>query len=430
MNNFISAGNMAAVLRDVDAAARAGPPQLAHAVQADEPPVRQVVYNAMVDIARDPVYAEMAVDELNALTVEIATDFYARIAEQRGSAAALDVQRLPEHATEPSTEHNTEYGAERGGISSIANLEFPSEAAPAAPARAPPSGSVIRCLSIDSHDRDVHLRPDRYAFTCDFAEPVRGVISARTRAVVLPTVQHTVNSSHLLLVIAEFPSAYSHNASDVVRRAFSKLIPRSQYASDGGRVYTVLEPIADDHRVFAPPLPALSRLSVSLLRPDGEPVCRARDDFTVRAVELGSGDGGPGGAATYTLTLNTAFATHEFREQDAVVVRGCATGNAAFDDYMNRAGGHVVLSVVGEEPASAIGRTTVVIRHAGAMGQHGLWEPAPGADDVFPPGDGRLDLTGSRVAILNLSVQISITLEVECAHAAPDAGAGALPGAL
>ena len=418
MAQFISAENMRAVLTSFYTAVRAEGSGLLGVVDEDRPPVRKVVYNAMVDIARDPAYAGLHVDELNATTVEIAVDFYSRLAAQR--ARARDAQRMPEHGAlavstakaDPLPSDPLGAPVTNGGSSML----LPPSQDPTIGTDSSNGASVVRCLSIDSHDRDTTIFPARYAFTYELAEPVRRVQSAAARAVVLPVVQHTINCPHLLLVIDELPSAYSHNASDVVRRAFSKVIPKSQYSSNGGRAYTVLEPIADDKRTFDPPLPSISRLSVRLLRPDGDPVSPARDDLTIVEIELGSGDGGPGGAATYTLHTDTAFETREFGEGDIVTLRGSRTGNAAFDDYINRDGGHVVLSVVGEEPASAIGRTTVVIRHAGSMGAHGLWEPAPGADDVFTPGGGQLNLAATPLRITNLSVQMSVTLELECAH--------------
>lgn len=409
---FISADNMRNVLTALGDRIRDGDDDLLVAIESGRPPVRQAVYQMMVDMSQDTAYIGLSVDEMNRIATDSVVQFYKEIARQHAKelqtqqvvatdeGLGTDVAPTPQPRA-PNAALSTAAGAVPGVTDSAAWYK--------------PDKGTAWCLSIDGQDRNTRLYPTRYAFTYDLAEAARGVMSAVTKAVVLPVVYHTINCPFLLLVIDEFPSAYAINASDVVRRAFSKVIPKSQYSAQGGRTYTVLEPVANDKRAFDPPLPSLGRLTASLIRPNGDLVSMSRDDFSVVRMELGYDGGGPGGAATYTLTMNTAYQTDEFVPGDLVVMTGCTTGNVAFDGYINRDAGHEILGVVGEEPQAAIGRTTVVIRRAGEMNSIGIWEPFESAEDVFDD-DKRLLLADSPVRILNRSVQMSITLEVECVH--------------
>lgn len=411
---FISAENMRTVLAALGDRIRNEDDDVLLAVESGRPPVRQAVYEIMVDMSQDAAYTGLSVEEMNGVAADSVLNFYKEIARQHVNT--IQTQRSAGAGFDRARDADTTF-AEPQPRAPIAPV---SEAAGAIPGVTESAAwyktdkATVWCLSIDGQDRDTRLYPARYAFTYDFAEAARGVMSAVAKAIVLPVVHHTINCPFLLLVIEEFPSAYAVNGSDVVRRAFSKVIPKSQYSARGGRTYTVLEPVANDRRVFDPPLPSLGRLTARLIRPSGDLVSMSRDDFNIVKIELGFDGGGPGGAATYTLTMNTAYQTDEFMAGDLVVMTGCNTGNVAFDGYIDRNEGHEILGVVGEEPQTAIGRTTIVIRRAGEMNGFGIWEPMNAAEDVFDA-DKRLLLTDP-IRILNRSVQMSVTLEVECVH--------------
>ena len=412
MARFIGLENMRIVLDALGQRVRNSDDGVLQAIESGSAPMRQVVYDVMLDMAQDEAYSGLPVERMNQLAVDTAARFYEQLADEMDSVRQTQqiapLPRGPTVVPEPSA---------------------PFQVVPANETSAPgvtgpmyggkPATTTIQCISIDGQDRDVRAYPDRYAFTYDLDSAIRTISSVVTSTVVLPVVDQTINCPYLLLVVDQLPGAYSYNASSSVRGALTKLVPKSQWSSHGGREYTILEPCANDKRTYDPPIASLARLSIRLLRPNGQVVSMARDGMTVVDVA----PGGPGGLATYTLTMNRAVHRREFRQEDVVVMSGCATGNSAFDSYMNRAEGHVVLVAAAPNPSAqdstnVDGVITIVIKRAGSLDPAtGQEEATPGADAVFEGGSS-LDLGESPIAIINLSVQMSITMEAECSYSA------------
>lgn len=407
MARFIGVDNMRTVLAELEPRVRESTSGVIRMIEAGTPPVRQVVFDVMVDIAQDDAYRDLSVDEMNEEVVDTVMRFYEQLAADQEVSRASQTMATSAQGTRaqpalpaPNPTLNTMREGARPGISVPL---FDGE----------PETTVTRCISIEGGHRDTTLFPQRYRFAYDLAEPIRSVSSVVTSAIVLPVVHHTINATHLLLMVEELPSAYSFNSGDVVRRAFSKLVPKSQYSAvhtgANPRQYVVLEPIATETRTFDPPIPSLSRFTVSLVRPNGQAVSDSKDDIVIASMALGNM---LAAFTTYTLKATKAFRAHEVQEDDLVVLSGCDSGNADLDAYINRPEGHVVVAdpLAGAGPVAGV---SITISESGHMDDAGNMVPMPGTRDVFGAHNIK---DGLQIRVLNVSTQMSITLEAKCAH--------------
>jgi hypothetical protein len=224
--------------------------------------------------------------------------------------------------------------------------------------------------------------------------------------VVLPVKDNSVNAPFLLLAIEELPGLYQNNASDHLRRAFTKLVPSNVYASSRGRSYAVLTPCCDDSRTFEHPIASMSRVSLKLMRPNGVIMSECQDTLRVSKVSVSS-DG------NWILTTGTFWHQSEFEVGDIVYVSDVRTGIHAFDAFINRKSGHEVLER-GLSVAAEDGCSSIVIRYAGALNRAtGVYEKDPSVAPAFDDsqGPGEIGVDGS---IINLSVQMSVSMTVEC----------------
>lgn len=433
MSRFISVENMRSVLDGVTRIVRDSGPEVGQLVRSNRPPLRQVVYDVMVDMAQDDAFSELSVPELNRVASDSVAAFYERLLEQQQAAVTFQRSTDPDLDTdrsEPGPVAPFNVVSQNPQVKPQVGIPL-FDSAPASP--------VIRCVSIDGQHRNSpggnvvsengldaprmadRWQQDRYQFTYTLAEPIRSVMSAETSCVILPEVHHAINCTHLLLVIEELPSAYSFNSPDPVRRAFSKLIIKSQYAGHrgGGRSYTVLEPAAKDIREFDPPIPSLSRLSVRLTRPDGCLVSASKDDWRVVGISSAADVDKP----TFTLKLDRAFEPDDFQVNDIIVLFDARTGNSELDSYLNDPSGHVLTTHTRDDH----GVLSLVIRSTGHRDETtGEWlysKPVHDFIQTLPMDDPRechslVDKAGNPtpLPIMNLSVQMSVTLEAKCAH--------------
>jgi hypothetical protein len=274
-----------------------------------------------------------------------------------------------------------------------------------------PAGTISkRCISVDGHDRPIDKYPMRYEFAVDLIEVLRYIRKVSVNTVVLPVKDNVVNAPFLLLAIEELPGLYQNNTSDHLRRAFTKLVPSNVYASSRGRSYAVLTPCCDDSRTFEHPIASLSRISLKLMRPNGVIMSEYQDTLRVSKASVSS-DG------NWILTTATFWHQSEFEVGDVVSVSGVQTGIHAFDAFINRKSGHEVLER-GLSVAAKDGCSSIVIRYAGALNRAtGVYEKDPSTAPAFDEshadsrGPGEIGVDGR---IINLSVQMSVSMTVEC----------------
>ena len=267
---------------------------------------------------------------------------------------------------------------------------------------------VIRCISIDGQGRDVAEYPMRYKFISTLNEALRTVSTVSASSVVISNKDHNINCPYLLLVINELSGKWTYSDREPVRRSFAKLVPQTTYSSPKGREYIVLQPLCAGHSVqFNPPLPSLSKLSISLTRPSGELVSAARDDYCACKV-IQSSDG------NWIVVTSTFWLTSEFETGDIVYLTGDSSGNDALDAYLFREQGHEVLDI--GRPLTDEGCNKVIIRYAGRISQStGAYEQDEKAGAAFSgSGTNNVGEVSIKATMINLSNQISVTLEVGC----------------
>lgn len=400
----------------------------------DLPPVRQVVYDLMLDVARDPDFQTISTRVKNEVVVDACIKYYGDLAKKMG----LDQHRAPEQPRGNAPEKQTysddpsapmpsgtrivsplsDGGGSAGGFGSSAaglDAEAAFGMAGSGPVGVDHDASsrdvekVHRCMSLDGQDRDVPRWTCRYHYSTEFDEVLKNIYRISVASVVVPLQDHTVNAPFLLLAFEEVSGLYAYNKSDAVRKAFTKLVPESSYASGHGRSYIVLKPAVDDAVEYDPPLPSLSRLTTQLLRPSGMLVSSSTDDLRVKKITQSS-DG------NWILTFGSFWPTKEFGKGDLCRLTGCSTGVDAVDQHINRHEGHEVLEL--GAPFSNEGCNKIVIRFAGRMDpSSGNFEPDPRCERAFDGSHEASEAVGE-IAVdcqaMNLSLQMSITAFVTC----------------
>jgi hypothetical protein len=391
-------------------------------------PAKQVVFDIMRDMSKDPVYAGSTLEQKNVATIAAARAVYERLHVDRAVASA------PEQPN-----------AGPGDPEEVGNMsrdEF--ERALADAAVAPPQGgdataTPVRVhLSLDGADREIAYRrtpadrlevaysPLRATFRVPF-EPVVGVTSVRVDNVILPQrvprdgVANNVDIfylrssfSHAWLSFDELPGTYARNKAPHVRAAFSKLGVKGTYAPPTGRGHLILEPVHDEERVFAAPIATLQALTVTLRRPDGALIDDGTDTFQLERVLL-SNDG----FGNWILQMSSFWTDDSFATGDVVRLLGAHTLRPQLDAFLNRPSGHTVLSPAFEHNGN-VGPNYrgIVVRQPGALNpDDGVFEPDAQAvieraeleaaqNAAAQPGVAAAPLCG----VLNTSLQMSVSL--------------------
>ena len=430
---------------------------------ADIPPVKQVVYDLMVDIARDEDFEGTGTSVKNEVVVDATVRYFDELARRRsmrpversapsGPVASERPGETQSRPFEPRRDdarprERADEGADAdavradlrsyvddpfaptpGGVNVVeaSDTLLTPEAAGAIDGgefagsgfgksdSAPKQHTVTvrRCMSLDGQDRDLAAWPSRYHYSIDWGESLQQIEAVAVVSVVVPVQDHTVNAPFLLLAVDELSGLYSYNKNDSVRRCFTKLVPESTYASARGRSYVVLRPAFDDSVKYSPAMPALSRLTTKLMRPNGMLVSPCQDDLRVVKITQSS-DG------NWILEFDKFWPAKEFGPGDIVRVTGCGTGVDAVDRYMNRLEGHEVLEI--GRPLADEGCNKVMIRFAGSMNRAtGNYEKDAGATAAFDGTHASSDAVGEiNVACdaINMSLQMSITVLIKCAVA-------------
>lgn len=482
MARFIDVDNMRAILAELDAAFQQVRPDIARAREIGAQP-KEVVFDTMVGMARDPAFEGMTVGQLNEVVIETTLSYYAAIADRVAAAESEPSRELVARApasraldlpggsggggggVAPGTFGNADDGPEDvpepSSALRVLSLEDGNKNVPRVmdPPR-PPSDDgdkvVKRALSLDGSDRDRDSYPSRHSFATVLSAPLRMVKSVRVCAVVIPVQDHTVNCTHIFIAVDELPSAYTHSSNSTAQRSFAKLVPKSTYQavhaytqlahtvpavqldrsvvhphvgayvnpSQPGRSYVVLEPVLDSRYQFDPPISSLDRLTTRLLRPDGTPVSAVDDRYVISKVTLSPDD-------TWHLHTTARWHTQEFAPGDIVSVQGSRTGNARFDSFLNRDTGHVVICPGGYDIAVANeGASVIIIRCAGEVDENGQFVRDKGVHEAFEDNgevssvvvsddaDAASGAERATTSVMNLSLQMSITMEAECQQSA------------
>ncbi len=236
---------------------------------------------------------------------------------------------------------------------------------------------IEKFLSINSVDRNWSLEPLRYRYSInslgnnnDLQSRYRNIESISVGKVVIPEeiIERTTTTNqnlkqffnydfsfaypYLILRIDEFDNVYD-GTNDTVRKAFSKLIYHRSYKAPNGRGYIILKPIQKEKKKFYPtPLSSIGKLSISLLKPNGDVLNTSSDSYKLFKVEYEQFN-------THYLKIVTDvyFDKNEFFVGDEVLFQGhnmtVLNNNMndfdvqKFNEFINRKEGHEIKQIGG-----------------------------------------------------------------------------------
>jgi hypothetical protein len=275
-------------------------------------------------------------------------------------------------------------------------------------------------LSINSVDRDWNLQPMRYKYSInslgdnnDLQKRYRNIESISVGKVIIPEeiiekatltnqnlkpfFNHDFSFAYpyLILQIDEFTDVYD-GTNDAVRKAFSTLIYDCSYKAPNGRGYIILKPMQKEKKTFYPtPLSSFSKLSISILKPNGDVLNKSADSYKVTKVEYEAFN-------THFLKIVTDvyFDKNEFFVGDEIIIKGHNMtliaedmnefDTSKFNDFINRKEGHEIKQI-GQANDSGYFRTFYI--------------QAPG---TFDKNEGRFVIENNLITALNAyNVQIN-----------------------
>ena len=234
---------------------------------------------------------------------------------------------------------------------------------------------INRYLSINSFDRDWNLEPLRFRYSInslgnanDLQNRYRNIVELSVGRIVIPEEvvekTSTTNQSlkpyfnhdfnfaypYLILQINEFSDVYD-GTNDSVRKGFAKLIYEQSYKAPNGRGYIILKPMQKEKKVFYPaPLSSFSRLSISILRPNGMLLNQSSDSYKILKIEYEQFN-----AHYIKIVTDVYFDKNEFFAGDEVMIKGHNMTSLTqgmddihirrFNEFINRVEGHEVKQV-------------------------------------------------------------------------------------
>lgn len=230
-----------------------------------------------------------------------------------------------------------------------------------------------RYFCINGFDRDWDVSRQRFRFTTDFSandnsiqHRYKNIKSLSVKRIIIPqeiresssinnvpksyyNYSFNFNFPYVFLQIDEFDNVYD-GTNETVRKGFTQMIVDKCYFAPNGRGYLVLQSMQDEKKVFQTPLSELSRLSISLRKPNGELFNDSVDDLKIFKVEYELLN-----RQYLKIVTNKFFDKNEFYKGDTVVLRDYAltqlsqsmttSAMRTFENYINRTQGHEVIEL-------------------------------------------------------------------------------------
>lgn len=233
--------------------------------------------------------------------------------------------------------------------------------------------TVERYFCINGFDRDWGVSKQRFRFTTDFSandnsiqHRYKNIKSLSVKRIIIPqeiresssinnvpksyyNFSFNFNFPYIFLQIDEFDNVYD-GTSETVRKGFTQMIVDKCYYAPNGRGYLVLQSMQDEKKIFQTPLSELSRLSISLRKPNGELFNDSVDDLKIFKVEYELMN-----RQYLKIVTNKFFDKNEFYKGDTVVLRDYAlvllsqtmttSAMRTLENYINRTQGHEVIEL-------------------------------------------------------------------------------------
>jgi hypothetical protein len=230
-----------------------------------------------------------------------------------------------------------------------------------------------RYFCINGFDRDWDVSRQRFRFTTDFSandnsiqHRYKNIKSLSVKRIIIPqeiresssinnvpksyyNFSFNFNFPYVFLQIDEFDNVYD-GTNETVRKGFTQMIVDKCYYAPNGRGYLVLQSMQDEKKIFQTPLSEMSRLSISLRKPNGELFNDSVDDLKIFKVEYELLN-----RQYLKIVTNKFFDKNEFYKGDTVVLRDYALTQLSqsmttgamrtFENYINRTQGHEVIEL-------------------------------------------------------------------------------------
>jgi len=233
-----------------------------------------------------------------------------------------------------------------------------------------PKMALKKYISINSIDREWERNTFRYNYAVTFngnglSGNYKNIRSIEVGKVVIPEeINETINAlnfanktqfnhefsfsyPYLILRIDEFNDVYD-GTNDNVRKSFCKLVYHRSYKAPNGRGYVILKPFQQERKYFYPsPLSSLSRLTISLLKPNGFLVNNSSDSYKIFKLDYD-----PYNPNFFNVVSDVFFDKNEFFVGDVVLFKGFEVTSTTdsvhakmINDFMNRPEGHEITQI-------------------------------------------------------------------------------------
>jgi hypothetical protein len=301
-------------------------------------------------------------------------------------------------------------------------------------------------VSINSADRNWAIDPLRYKYHInslgddnDLQKRYRNIESIAVGKVVIPEEiieRVTFNNQnlktsfnydfsfaypYLILQIDEFDNVYD-GTNENVRKAFSKLVYHRSYKAPNGRGYIILKPIQKEKKYFYPtPLSSFGKLSISLLKPNGDMLNSSSDSYKLFKVEYEAFN-----TQYLKIVSDVYFDKNEFFVGDEVFIQDhhmtVMTENMSdtmvrkFNDFINRKEGHEIKQIGGANDSGYL--RSFYIQAPGFFDRtQGVYAVDTALTDLLTEYNSQFNFCDPNMTsngrILNTSLQHTISLKLE-----------------
>jgi hypothetical protein len=300
--------------------------------------------------------------------------------------------------------------------------------------------SIQKYISINSIDREWTQNIRRYNYSVTFnGDDVTGnyknIRSIEVGKVIIPeeiseninilnapnktqfNYEFSFSYPYLILRIDEFNDVYD-GTNDNVRKSFCKLVYHKSYKAPNGRGYVILKPLQNEKKYFYPsPLSTLSRMSISLLKPNGYLLNDSTDSYKIFKVDYDRFN-----PHYYHIVTDVFFDKNEFYVGDVVLIKGFSIESETYpvnavtlNEYINRPEGHEVLQI-GSTNDNGFWRS-FYIKAIGTFDRiNGKFDADANVVSALNEYNDTINyntFTGSNGSILNTSLQNTIGMSVD-----------------
>ena len=230
-----------------------------------------------------------------------------------------------------------------------------------------------RYFCINGFDRDWAIAKQRFRFTTDFSTTdnsiqnrYKNIKSISVKRIIIPqeirdtssinnvpksfyNYSFNFNFPYVFLQIDELDNVYD-GTSETIRKGFTQMIVDKCYFAPNGRGYLVLQSMQDEKKVFQTPLSELSRLTISIRKPNGELFNDSIDDMKIFKIEYELLN-----RQYLKVIANKFYDKNEFYKGDTVVFKEfkllpispsmSLSAIKTLEEYINRKQGHEVIEI-------------------------------------------------------------------------------------